>query len=211
MSMKNYWRKFMCQFPLFETISIIDGQVQNLAYHQARFDYAMNHYFHTQQAVRLADLFAIPEKFIQGNVRCRIDYNTMDFQVNYYAYQPRKIECFECVYVENLDYQFKYADREQLDSLKTNECDEIIIINNGFVSDCTVGNLLFYKENTWYSPNSYLLKGTQLSKLIDENKITLTEIKAENIFEYEKIMMINALNPFDESRAISITKSSIKI
>ncbi len=199
----------MCQFPLFETLSIVDGKIQNLKYHQQRVDYAMKYYFNSKQAVRFFSEFAIPNKFQQGQVRCRINYNATDFNVQFSYYTPKKIHSFQCVYTQDLDYQFKYANREKLDNLKGQNSDEMIIINNGFVTDCTIGNLLFLKQNQWYSSNHYLLKGTQLSYLVDQQKVQLIDIPVEKIAEFEKIMMINALNPFDENNAITI--NSIKI
>ncbi|MDG6882452.1 Branched-chain amino acid aminotransferase/4-amino-4-deoxychorismate lyase [Phocoenobacter uteri] len=201
----------MCQYPLFETLAIIDGKIQNIEFHQQRLDYAMKNYFHSNQAVTFLSKFAIPTQFQQGLVRCRLDYNASDFEVNFYPYNSKKIQTFQCIYTQDLDYQFKYADRQKLDNLKNSNCDEIIIINNGFISDCTIGNLLFLKENQWYCSNHYLLKGTQLSSLISQQKVQLIEIKCEDIFGFEKIMMINALNPFDENRTVLISKDTIKI
>ncbi|MDO9795428.1 branched-chain amino acid aminotransferase, partial [Glaesserella parasuis] len=70
-------------------------------------------------------------------------------------------------------------------------------------------NLLFLKQGKWYSPNHYLLKGTQLSYLLDEQKISLIDIPVEALFDYEQIMVINALNPFDLQRAVPITSDRI--
>ncbi len=111
--------------------------------------------------------------------------------------------------MENFDYQFKYTDRLELEQLKQTACDEIILVNNGFISDCSIGNLLFLKQGKWYSPNHYLLKGTQLSYLLHEQKISLADIPVEALFDYEQIMVINALNPFDLQRAAPITSGHI--
>ncbi|MDP8170723.1 aminotransferase class IV family protein [Pasteurella skyensis] len=204
----------MCQYPLFETLAIIDGKVQNLPYHQQRVDYAIKHYFKRTQAVRLDQIFTnftLPRAFQKELVRCRIDYNATDFKINVYPYTPHKIDTFQCVYSQNLEYQFKYTNREQLTSLKNTHCDEIIIINNGFVSDCSIGNLIFFKENQWYSSKHFLLKGTQLSYLLEQKKVKLIDIPYQKIVEFEKIMMINALNPFEENKGITISKNSIKV
>ena len=124
--------------------------------------------------------------------------------MKYFPYVPKAIRTFQCVYVEGLDYRFKYSDRQCLEKLKTESADEVIIINNGFVSDCTIGNLLFLKQNQWYSSTHFLLKGTQLSYLLAQNQVCLTEISVADLSSFEKVMMINALNPFDEKRAISV-------
>lgn len=198
----------MCQFPLFETLALIDGKFHRLPFHQQRVNTAFADYFRCNHPLNLADI-AIPTAFQQGFFRCRIDYNAEQYSVNFYPYSPKKMSQFQLVYTENLDYRFKYSDRKRLDLLKKSTIDEVIIINNGFVSDCTIGNLLFLKNNRWYSPKNYLLKGTQLSYLLAEDYIELIEIRAEDIFYFEKIMVINALNPFSLDRAVPITSHSV--
>ncbi|QIW14981.1 branched-chain amino acid aminotransferase [Pasteurellaceae bacterium RH1A] len=194
----------MCRFPLFETLAIMDGQVQNLAYHQARLNQALKDYFKTENHLDLGQIIHVPAEFKQGKVRCRVDYNDQEYEINFYPYSPRKLERFKCVYTQDLDYAFKYSDRRALEQLKEPDCDEVIIINKGFVSDCTIGNLLFLKAGVWYSPATYLLKGTQLSRLLAEKQVVLTPIREEDLAQYEKIMMVNALNPFDLSRAVAL-------
>lgn len=194
----------MSLYPTFETLSIIDGVVQNIEYHQARFENTMRTFFNKTPDIQLAALIKVPEEYRVGKIRCRIDYNHEAFEVKYFPYTPKEIHTFQCVYVEGLDYRFKYSDRQCLEKLKTENADEVIIINNGFVSDCTIGNLLFLKQNQWYSPTHFLLKGTQLSYLLAQNQVCLTEISVADLSSFEKVMMINALNPFDEKRAISV-------
>ena len=192
----------MCQFPLFETILILDGQAQNLAYHQQRFELAVQEYFGQNPAFSLAEILEIPNEFQQGKVRCRIDYNAENYELKFFAYQPKSIRRFRCIEVENWDYHLKFSDRKRFDLLNILQNEEVIILNNGKVSDCSIGNLLFLKQGIWYSPQDYLLKGTQLSRLLEQGKVVLTEIHRQDLAEYEKIMLINALNPFDENRAL---------
>lgn len=195
----------MCRFPLFETIAIIDGEPKNLAYHQQRFESAIKQYFNEQPQWQLAEVICVPDEFQQGSVRYRIDYNASEFQQQFSLYSPRKINSFQCVYTEDLDYRFKYSDRKRLDSLKTLQADEVIIINNGKVSDCTIGNLLFLKQGQWFSSQDYLLKGTQLTKLVETGVVDFVQITAQDLLQYEQIMMVNALNPFDLQRALPIS------
>lgn len=191
----------MCQYPIFETIAILDGKPQNLKYHQARMNEAMKDYFHQANPFALENIIQVPKEYQSGLVRCRIDYNKKAYKMLFAAYQRREIKSYQCVYLDKLYYRFKYSNRSDFEKIKTNK-DEVIIIQNNKVTDCCIGNLLFFKENIWYSPKDYLLKGTQLSRLLAENKVVLKEILAEDITQYEQIMMINAMNPFDVSRAI---------
>lgn len=192
----------MCQYPIFETIAILNGKPQNLEYHQERMNKAVEFLFKNANMLNLAEIIQIPKEYQTGLVRCRIDYNQQDYKILFAPYQKREIKSYQCVYLDNIDYQFKYSNRANFEKIKTDK-DEVIIIQNNKVTDCRIGNLLFLKENIWYSPKDYLLKGTQLSYLLAQNKIMLKEININEIHQYEKIMMINAMNPFDESRAIS--------
>ncbi|QLB20403.1 branched-chain amino acid aminotransferase [Vespertiliibacter pulmonis] len=198
----------MYHYPLFETLAVIDGNIQHIELHQQRIQYSFKYYFKKTCSLFLKDIH-IPKEYQSGFFRCRIDYSSEKNSVNFFSYMPRKIAKFHCIETKDLDYQFKYSDRKRLDSLNNYQPDEIIIINNNFISDCTIGNLIFLKKNKWYSPTHYLLKGTQLTYLLLENKIKLVPITKSDLFNYEKIMMINALNPFNEQRAIPINQQTI--
>ena len=192
----------MSLFPVFETIAIIDGIPQNLAFHQARMDNTIEKLFQKTSVFNLEEIIQVPTEYLNGLIKCRIDYNQQDFNIIFSAYQRREIRNYQCVYLDNLDYTLKYTNRtifEDINMIK----DEAVIIHDKKVTDCRIGNLIFFKDGIWYGSKNYLLKGTQLSRLLSENRVQLKEINADEIHQYEKVMMINAMNPFDESRAIS--------
>ena len=192
----------MSLFPVFETIAIIDGIPQNLAFHQARMDNTIEKLFQKTSVFNLEEIIQVPTEYQNGLIKCRIDYNQQDFNIIFSAYQRREIRNYQCVYLDNLDYTLKYTNRtifEDINMIK----DEAVIIHDKKVTDCRIGNLIFFKDGIWYGSKNYLLKGTQLSRLLSENRVQLKEINADEIHQYEKVMMINAMNPFDESRAIS--------
>lgn len=192
----------MSLFPVFETIAIIDGLPQNLAFHQARMDNTIEKLFQKTSVFNLEEIIQVPTEYQNGLIKCRIDYNQQDFNIIFSAYQRREIRNYQCVYLDNLDYTLKYTNRtifEDINMIK----DEAVIIHDKKVTDCRIGNLIFFKDGIWYGSKNYLLKGTQLSRLLSENRVQLKEINADEIHQYEKVMMINAMNPFDESRAIS--------
>ena len=192
----------MSLFPVFETIAIIDGIPQNLAFHQARMDNTIEKLFQKTSVFNLEEIIQVPTEYQNGLIKCRIDYNQQDFNIIFSAYQRREIRNYQCVYLDNLDYTLKYTNRtifEDINMIK----DDAVIIHDKKVTDCRIGYLIFFKDGIWYGSKNYLLKGTQLSRLLSENRVQLKEINADEIHQYEKVMMINAMNPFDESRAIS--------
>ena len=90
----------------------------------------------------------------------------------------------------------KYTDRSLINTLfaQRGACDEIIIIKNGKVTDCSIGNLIFRQGKKWYTPDTPLLLGTQREKLLQEGKIQECTIFQEDIVNFDEIKIINAMN-----------------
>lgn len=193
----------MCRLMLFETILIEHGVAQNLPFHQQRVEKAFAEFFPEATAFNLNTHLNIPEKYRQGIIRCRIDYNRNDVQIIYSRYQRANIQEFEFIERSGLDYRFKYSNRDIFADLTPNQ----IIVNDGFISDTPIANLLFYRQGRWFSPAHYLLQGTQLSALLAAGKVTIAPIRPSELTQYEKMMWINAMNPFDEQRAMPLPRS----
>ncbi|MDO4896102.1 MAG: aminotransferase class IV family protein [Moraxella sp.] len=191
---------------LFETLAINHGHILNLDYHNKRFKQGQL-FLHCQTMIGdIADVICVPDDFKNKFVRCRVTYDKYNIKVEYFDYTPKSIKSFKIIECDEIDYAYKYDDRTLLNQLlsQKGDCDEIIIIKNGLVTDCSIGNLLFLKNNHWYTPDTPLLQGTQRAYLLDNHKVHLANIDKNNIWQYEKVMMINALNAFDENRAVLI-------
>ena len=187
-------------FPLFETLCIEQQQIKNCAYHQQRYERALQQ-FYGESAVKIYDLSEIihlqPEFLnLTHLTRCRIDYNATKFQIQFFPYQQRKITTFQPVICDEIDYSLKFSDRTLLNHLleQRGDCDEIIIIKQGKVTDCSIGNLVFRQGEQWFTPDSPLLIGTQRTYLLDTEKIKEKTIFAEDIAQFDEIRVINAMN-----------------
>jgi 4-amino-4-deoxychorismate lyase len=73
------------------------------------------------------------------------------------------------------------------------ECDDILIVKRGHVTDCSFSNIIFRRGNHWYTPWSALLKGTQRQRLIEENKLIEEEIRLKDIRSFDTFKLINAM------------------
>lgn len=191
---------------LFETLAICHGQIQNIAYHNQRF--IDGQLFLGRQMIvdDIASLIQMPDNCHQKLMRCRVTYNRYDVFVDYFLYTPKTIQSFKIIVCDDIDYAYKYDDRHLINRLlaKKGDCDEIIIVKKGMITDCAIGNLLFLKNQQWYTPDTPLLCGTQRQYLLDKQQIHLATIAEKTLFDYEKVMMINALNPFDDRRAVAM-------
>ncbi|KGQ57608.1 hypothetical protein IO45_10895 [Gallibacterium anatis] len=189
-------------FPLFETLCIENGQVQNLALHQQRYENSLRE-FYAGQPYKIFSLAKILQKntALWANlqspiIRCRIDYNATQYHLQCFPYQRKTYQRFQPVICDDIDYHLKYSDRAIFNELlkQKGDCDEIIIVKQGKITDCTIGNLILRQGSQWFTPNSPLLIGTQRSKLLQERKIIEREILLSDLPLYQEIRLINALN-----------------
>lgn len=187
-------------FPLFETLCIEQQQIKNCAYHQQRYERAL-YQFYGESAVKIYDLFEIihlqPEFLnLTPLTRCRIDYNATTFQIQFFPYQRRKIATFQPVICDDIDYSLKFTDRTLLNRLlaQRGDCDEIMIIKQGKVTDCSIGNLAFRLGEHWFTPDSPLLAGTQRRYLLEQGILQEIPIFVGDVLKFDEIRVINAMN-----------------
>lgn len=189
-------------FPLFETIAIVDGIPQHIDLHQQRYENALTQYYGSScSAVCLADIFQNGDyaTFLSHYiVRCRIDYNQFQNKVQFFPYHPPNIRTFQPVICDEIDYSLKYADRRLLNQLlaQKQDCDEIMIVKQGIITDCTIGNLIFKRQGEWFTPAEPLLQGTQRQALLAAEKIQTRAMPLRELELFEEIRLINAMNPF---------------
>ena len=100
---------------------------------------------------------------------------------------------------DHLDYRLKYADRTELDQLflKRGEADDILIIQNGLVTDTSIANIAFFDGDKWITPKEPLLKGTTRARLLDEKKIFEQDIKIADLGKFTEFALMNAMIGFD--------------
>jgi 4-amino-4-deoxychorismate lyase len=194
----------MCQ--LLETIQLLDGELLNIAYHNRRFNAARKELSGKLSPTDLAGLIQIPGHCITGRFRCRILYNEADFKVEFIPYEYRKIRRLKLIYDNTIDYHLKYADRSHLDALfsRRGDCDDIIIVKNGCLTDSYVANLVFYDGKDWCTPDTPLLQGTQRASLLDKGVISEKRITIENYRGFKKAGLINAFNDLTNMPVISV-------
>ena len=177
-----------------ETIRIEDGVVYNLPYHQKRFEKTQTELYNTHTHQNLSSLITPPQK---GLYRCRITYNQDIQNIEYFNYIPKDIKSLQCIECNDIEYSFKYSCREKLNELlEQSRCDEIIIIKNGLVTDTTISNIAFLKDDTWYTPKTPLLEGTARAFLIDNHMLHPTDITLQDISSFSKIAVFNAMVGF---------------
>jgi len=179
---------------LLETIKIEDGNIENLSYHQIRFNKSRRELFNITDKTDLASFIKAPQK---GLYRCRIVYNKEIHTVEYIPYIPKDIKKLKIV-TSDINYNYKYTNRKELNTLLEKESgfDEIIIEKDGYLTDTTIANIAFYNGDKWFTPIQTLLDGTMRAKLLDEGFLHLKDIKREDLKNYSQIALMNSMIGF---------------
>lgn len=180
---------------LIETICIRDGIPQHLPYHQARMADARRRLWGLEEELPLAASLQVPPEWGQGVVKCRVTYAGAIQKTEWEPYGPRLIRSLQLVQGDGLDYAFKYADRSGIAALMElrGHADDILIVQNGLITDTSYCNVLLYDGRRCYTPSKPLLGGTCRARLIDEGRIELADIRPAELKNFREIHLINAM------------------
>jgi 4-amino-4-deoxychorismate lyase len=185
----------------FESIKLLDGQLYNEAYHLQRMQRTLksfnSHNFMLDKLPLDDDL-----KITNGLYKYKIVYN-LDGIISTSAspYKKRSVEKVYYVSYDNLNYGYKFSDREELKShnLLLDDHEEVIYVKHGMITDAIYSNVAYWDGTQWFTPKFPLLKGTKRAQLIAEGKIKEVVILKSDLEKYKRISFINALNDLDET------------
>ena len=188
---------------LLETIKIKDGKIYNIEYHNKRLNRSRLELFDIDKKIDLRDYITPPIE--DGTFRCRVIYREDIHSIEYIPYKKREFKSFRVVESE-IDYRYKYANRDELNILKKrySNYSDIIIEKDGFLTDTSIANIAFFDGSRWLTPKNPLLRGTIREKLIDNNKIIKKDIKSENLKHFSHFALMNAMIGFQITKNITI-------
>ncbi|MCG6186713.1 aminotransferase class IV [Maribellus maritimus] len=190
--------------PLFETIKCKNGKLFHLKWHNARMNSARKEAFHISEEINLSSYIKIPEHCKIGLFRCRVTYSEQIEKIEFLPHRYRKIESLKLIEDNKVDYHLKYANRSALQELfeKRKDCDDILIVSKGYITDSFTANVIFFDGKKWWTPNTPLLKGTQRERLLYKKQIEVCKISPEDLNKYTKVGLINALQDFENMPVI---------
>jgi 4-amino-4-deoxychorismate lyase len=192
-------------YPLFETICLKDGKLENAYYHNKRIAITLKAFYMSSKKYIIEDSIKIPNDKMEGIYRCRFLYSDVKFTYEFLPFLPMEVNDVEMVNLNNVEYKHKFTQRKELDGLRQNtECDDVLIVKRGLITDTTRANIVFQYKNLWVTPEKPMLKGTQREKLLDEGRIVRMEITESDLHRFKSFKLINALCPFDTQPELPI-------
>jgi len=192
---------------LLETMRIHNGEIWNLDYHNRRFNSSRREICGINQIVDLGSLVDIPEDLGSGVFLCRLLYRQEIEKVEFIPHKKRTIRSLKLVKADKIDYSYKYADRKLLESLfeQRAECDEILIVKNGFITDTSISNIVFRQANgSWVTPDTPLLNGTMRMFLLETGKISEAPVMPGDLKTFKAAKMINCMMDLDDGPVIEM-------
>ena len=179
-----------------ETILCNQGIAHHLSYHQRRLDTTLQKW-NSSTSYTLSELINPPDDALY---RCRFLYDESQCRIEYHPYIPKKIISLRLIQNDTIEYSSKYSDRSSLNKLfdARDGCDDILIVQNGYLTDTTIANIALFIDNQWLTPDTPLLEGTTRLRLIDEGKIIPARLSISDALKAPKIALMNAMIGFIE-------------
>lgn len=139
-------------------------------------------------------------------------YDEGGFSTDFSIYYKKAINSLRIVRCDEILYDFKYTDRYLLLDLleKKGDCDEIIIVKNSMLTDTSFSNIVLFDGDKWITPKTPLLRGTCRERLLRKGKIHEGDIFVDELKNYDKILLINAMRG-EEFCDILNVEESIKL
>lgn len=173
---------------LIETIRVSEGRAENLQYHLERMN-------DSSQAVFGDTLHWKPKDFIRdmefpstGVHKLRIVYDQTGKTSGLSPYTIRPVPSLTLVVDNDIAYDHKFENRTRLERFG-----DALFIKNDLVTDVSYANIIFMKDDRWYTPDSYLLNGTMRRYLLDNKKISERRITVGDIKSFTHFKLINAM------------------
>ncbi len=193
--------------PLFiETIRLNKGHLCNISFHDKRLNHTRQVHFKSQDKWSLGEMVSIPQNFQKGLYKCRVTYGKEIEKIEFEPYQPRSIQHLRLINNDSIEYDFKYQNRELLNGLfaQRGEADDVLIIKNGFVTDTSYANIVFWEGTKWVTPDTFLLPGTQRTRLLEEKVIFEQKIRAQDLPKFSHARLVNSMLDFENTPNIPI-------
>lgn len=185
----------------------------HLPWHQRRVDATLLHFypkeFTESESFPLFDILLSCQFPISGKVRCRIEYDLNSLSVEFFPYEPRMITSVHLIEAPTgYDYRYKYADRKILDDLfaQRSNADDVLITRDSWITDTSMANIAFRKDDRWYTPSIPLLAGTTWKRLVSTGVLIPRPIHQLDLHYFDAFKIFNAMKGWDNSIQVPTSK-----
>lgn len=192
---------------LVETIKVENGNILNIRFHNERMIRSLYGIYGLRRPADLEKYITIPEFARSGVYKCRVLYDDKSTQVKFLPYTIKPVRSLKLIVDDIICYPYKYIARDKLNRLMElrGDCDDILIIKNGMVTDTSYANVVFRDiDGNWVTPVTYLLPGTRRTNLLQSGLIKEAKITLSDIAKYTEVRLINAMLGIEDTEGIPL-------
>jgi 4-amino-4-deoxychorismate lyase len=193
---------------LVESIRVENSELLNISFHNERMQKSILDLFGKSYKPDLEYEIKIPDHAGRGILKCRIEYDTIIRKIEFIPYNMKIVRSLKLVEDNTIEYAYKFADRAKIEKLvsERGNCDEILIVKNGMITDSSYANVIFRDhEGRWITPLTYLLAGTRRASLLLSGEISEAIVTYNDIGNYSEVKLINSMIGIDDTKGIPIT------
>ncbi|MDR1297077.1 MAG: aminotransferase class IV [Deltaproteobacteria bacterium] len=189
-----------------ETLKIDGGKIHLLELHKRRMARTCREFFGSGPNFELGPALPDPGR-LRGRHKLRVAYGLELVKIETEPYKFREIDSLEIVAADGLDYSHKFLDRGELEALRKNSpADDVVISQNGFLTDSSFANLVFQNEEGLFTPEKCLLPGVKRESLLALGLITARPIRVSELNLYRRVRLINAMTDLEDDRGVDVGK-----
>lgn len=188
----------MCRY--IETIKLENGRFFRAEFHRQRVNATFAAIFPQAKPFDPAEVLRQQIFPKTGLFKCRIEYTDRPELIEFVPYQRRQISRLKLVDVFAQPTHFKSSDRKHFNDAFAlrGECDEVLMVRNGLITDTSYANLAFWNGKDWFTPAQPALYGTQRAFLLDKGEIMAQDISVSDLPNFSRLRIFNAMIEFGE-------------
>ena len=190
----------MSQF--IESIRIHNGVTENLTLHQKRVNKTLRQ--KAGEGLNLNKLLQELQIPKNGLFKWRLEYTKDKIKQNQLIpYTSKTVKRIKLVEAPDLKYALKYSDRNSFEKLLTqSNADDIIITQNGYLTDASYSNLFFWDGQQWVTPSRPLLHGTQREFILNKKLAIEKQIHRNDLISYTHFKRVNAMMVWEHTKIV---------
>jgi len=187
-------------YQFLETIQLRDGEFKRIECHQFRMERAMSDFYPDAIVPSLSKKLSEMTFPTGGLYKCRVIYDVEIRKIEFLPYTLPVIHTLKLVETDMPALPYKIADRSAYQTLfgQRGECDDVLLVKNGLLTDTSYCNVALYDGIKWYTPAVPLIQGVNRASLLNERRLIAKDIKTDDLMNYQRITLFNALIEFGE-------------
>lgn len=193
-------------FRLVESIKVENRHLCNIELHTTRLNASRKEVFGCDNFIDLSQAIEIPQTLTSDIYKCRVLYTSQIEAIEFQAYTPKLLKTLKLVEGGGIDYHLKYEDRSALAALLEQKggADDILIVKDACITDTSYSNIAFFDGKEWFTPDTYLLNGTQRQYMLAQGLLKACRITPSDLHKYSAAKPINAMLDFEQTPTVQI-------